>query len=205
MDNERRQRPADQGPRPAEPQPADAAGRGDAAGPASGQDAATGPPSAVELEIRARELERRAVDADAAVAAALDGRSGADAPGSAGSISASELRHLRVEADLLMDRAIAARLEADRAADEAAADGGSPGRVLSWNHPEWGWERLLAAALDEVPSTPPAAPPASPNGAAGGHREPSANGSPDPHPSAPDRSPLGRPDGATPVTDPPEG
>lgn len=205
MDHQRRQRPARHDPRPGQPRAIDADERAGAGGAVPAPVAGTGGPSASELELRARELERRAVDADAAVADAMDGRSRPGGSEATGSISASQLRRLRLEADQLMDRAIMARLEADRAADGATTDGGAP-RVQNWNHPEWGWERLLSAALEEAPSPAPRAPTASPNGAAGGHGDPRANGAHDPTRSSSDANRPGiPPDAGTPGSDAREG
>jgi len=128
----------------------------------SGNDARRPPavaaPAPADLEGQARELERRAVDADEAVARAETARSDPAGGADGSRRTSSELRRLRGEADLLMERALAARLEADRAAETAGgdgpADGVAPVPVTSWGQGALGWEEMLSVALDEAPAAP---------------------------------------------------
>ena len=120
-------------------------------------------------ELAVRRLERQAL---AAVDVARRAAETAASLGAAGEGDRAEVERAAVEAQRLeqeagrrVDEAVRARLDLDvpvgpstgaDAGDEAPGEGGDgPGRgeleVVTWNRPDWSWDRLVAAALDEPP------------------------------------------------------
>jgi hypothetical protein len=144
-------------------------------------------------ETAVRGLEREATAAAAQVTRRVEEWKVLDAGGAveaARQAKAAEVDRARQTAEGLLRRALDARLDLDVPLVAGRGDGGVPGDgggaggatadrldVVSWNHPEWSWEQLMAAALDEPTPTPPG--------------EPTAGGSGDPS-SAP-RPPAGAP------------